>query len=469
MGEIVELPEQKYVDVLVVGAGTAGLYAAWRLKKLGLSVLCVERTKPGRGGAQWVNGVPAWSFAELGLRDRSLERGDLFSMGPASGSCRFTVADNPVLDVDMRELNQELHELCEAADVDLWFESSVVAHKVDAGGLREVTVRRGEQNREYVEVCARLFVDASGLKGSLRKSLVSMADIWPDIAPSDLCAAAQYVMNIRSMDDARAFLATTNLRDREAMGWLGVHGGFSLLRVHVDLEQEEVSLLTGSIAEQGTPSGKRILQNFVDRHDWIGDAKFGGSRVIPLRRPYSVLGAGRIALIGDSASQVFAPHGSGIAMGMLGGLHLASVVEKVLAAHGDIGSDQALWDYSRDFHTAWGGILAFGDAFRRFSQSLSAHDMDELFRSGLMTSHLLRDGLTQLKPTVDLASLPMQARALFMMPRLGARLVNVLGRLPLCLASTTSYPTVLPSSLESPMAYELLMRSLVDTVSKGDA
>ena len=276
-------------------------------QKLGLSVLCVERTKPGRGGAQWVNGVPAWSFAELGLRDRSLERGDLFSMGPASGSCRFTVADNPVLDVDMRELNQELHELCEAADVDLWFESSVVAHKVDAGGLREVTVRRGEQNREYVEVCARLFVDASGLKGSLRKSLVSMADIWPDIAPSDLCAAAQYVMNIRSMDDARAFLATTNLRDREAMGWLGVHGGFSLLRVHVDLEQEEVSLLTGSIAEQGTPSGKRILQDFVDRHDWIGDAKFGGSRVIPLRRPYSVLGAGRIALIGDSASQVFAP------------------------------------------------------------------------------------------------------------------------------------------------------------------
>ena len=102
------------------------------------------------------------------------------------------------------------------------------------------------------------------------------------------------------------------------MGWLGVHGGFSLLRVHVDLEQEEVSLLTGSIAEQGTPSGKRILQNFVDRHDWIGDAKFGGSRVIPLRRPYSVLGAGRIALVGDSASQVFAPHGSGIAMGMLG-------------------------------------------------------------------------------------------------------------------------------------------------------
>ena len=76
-------------------------------------MLCVERTKPGRGGAQWVNGVPAWSFAELGLRDRSLESGDLFSMGPASGSCRFTVSDNPVLDVDMRELNEELHELCE--------------------------------------------------------------------------------------------------------------------------------------------------------------------------------------------------------------------------------------------------------------------------------------------------------------------------------------------------------------------
>ena len=208
-------------------------------------------------------------------------------------------------------------------------------------------------------------------------------------------------------------------------------------------------------------------QDFVDRHDWIGDAKFGGSRVIPLRRPYSVLGAGRIALVGDSACR-FLPPWQWHCDGHVGGLHLASVVEKVLAAHGDIGSDQALWDYSRDFHTAWGGILAFGDAFRRFSQSLSAHDMDEL--------SVLADDLTSAAGwtyTIEANGGPCitsnAGTGALMMPRLGARLVNVLGRLPLCLASTTSYPTVLPSSLESPMAYELLMRSLVDTVSKGDA
>ena len=469
MGEAVNLPEQRYVDVLVVGAGTAGLYAAWQLRRLGLSVVCVDRVTRGRGGAQWVNGVPAWSYAKLGLRDRSHERGDIFSMGPASGSCRFTVNDNPVLDIDMRELNQELLDACDQVGVEFWFESSVVAHQVDAGGLRQVTVRRGSPATEYIGVCARLFVDASGLKGCLKKSLVSMCDIWPDVVPSDLCAAAQYVMKINSVEGARAFLETTNLEDKEAMGWLGVHGGFSLLRVHLDLDKREISLLTGSIAEQGTPSGKRILQDFVDRHSWIGEELFGGSRVIPLRRSYSILGAGRVALVGDSASQVFAPHGSGIAMGMLGGQHLAREVEKVLASHGDIGSDQALWAYSRSFHNAWGGILAFGDAFRRFSQSLSAHDMDELFRSGLMTPHLLRDGLTQLKPTVDLASLPSQARALISLPALGRRLVNVLGRLPLCLAATTAYPKDLPTNLKSPMAYELMLQSLVDTVSKGDA
>ena len=205
---------------------------------------------------------------------------------------------------------------------EIWFETSVVAQQVDAGGLRHVTVRRDKQGLEYLDVCARLFVDASGLKGCLKKSIVSMCDEWPDIAPSDLCAAAQYVLKIRSVEGAKTFLKTTQLRDKEAMGWLGGHGGFSLLRVHLDLEQEEVSLLTGSIAEQGIPSGKRILSDFVERHSWIGEENFGGSRVIPLRRPYSVLGAGRVALIGDSASQVFAPHGSGIAMGMLGGQHL---------------------------------------------------------------------------------------------------------------------------------------------------
>jgi len=461
-----KLSKQKYVDVLIVGAGTAGLYAAWQLRRLGLSVTCVDRVSRGRGGAQWVNGIPAWSYDKLGLRDRGHEQGDLFSMGPASGSCRFTVRNNPVLDVDMRELNQELLDLCEQVGVELWFETSVVAQQVDAGGLRHVTVRRDKQGLEYLDVYARLFVDASGLKGCLKKSLVSMCDEWPDIAPSDLCAAAQYVLKIRSVEGAKTFLKTTQLRDKEAMGWLGGHGGFSLLRVHIDLEHEEVSLLTGSIAEQGIPSGKRILSDFVERHSWIGEENFGGSRVIPLRRPYSVLGAGRVALIGDSASQVFAPHGSGIAMGMLGGQHLAMEVAKVLETHGDIGSDQALWAYSRSFHQTWGGILAFADAFRRFSQSLSSHDMDELFRSGLMTPHLLRDGLTQLKPTVDLTSLPAQARALVSLPKLGQRLVNVLGRLPLCLAASKAYPKALPAS-GSPRAYELMMRSLVDTVSKG--
>lgn len=469
VGDSENLPEQKYVDVLVVGAGTAGLYAAWRLRKLGLSVTCVDRVARGRGGAQWVNGVPAWSFAELGLKDRSGERGDVFSMGPASGSCRYTVHDNPVLDIDMRDLNEELLSLCERAGVELWFDTSVVAHQVDAGGLRQVSIRRGNPGTEYLEVCARLFVDASGLKGALKKSLVSMCEQWPEIAPSDLCAAAQYVMKIDSIEGARKFLKTTRLADKEAMGWLGGYGGFSLLRVHVDLEHEHVSLLTGSIAEQGIPSGKRILQNFVEQHDWIGAELFGGSRVIPLRRAYSVLGAGRIALVGDSASQVFAPHGSGIAMGMLAGKHLAETLASVLEQHGDIGSDQALWGYSSSFHETWGGILGFADAFRRFSQSLSAHDMDELFRSGLMTPHLLRDGLTQLKPSVDLASLPLQARAIVRLPRLGVRLVNVLGRLPLCLAAAAAYPKALPASPQSPMAYELLMRSLVDTVSKGDA
>ena len=53
----------------------------------------------------------------------------------------------------------------------------------------------------------------------------------------------------------RPFLATTNLRDREAMGWLGVHGGFSLLRVHVDLEQEEVSLLPVQLPSKERPVG----------------------------------------------------------------------------------------------------------------------------------------------------------------------------------------------------------------------
>ena len=55
------------VDVVVVGAGTAGAAAAAFCAERGLKTICVERAPLDRAGAAWVNGVPAWAFSRAGL------------------------------------------------------------------------------------------------------------------------------------------------------------------------------------------------------------------------------------------------------------------------------------------------------------------------------------------------------------------------------------------------------------------
>ena len=53
-----------HVDLLVVGAGTAGAALAGAAASRGLSVLAVDRGPLELAGASWVNGVARDAFAE---------------------------------------------------------------------------------------------------------------------------------------------------------------------------------------------------------------------------------------------------------------------------------------------------------------------------------------------------------------------------------------------------------------------
>lgn len=177
--------------------------------------------------------------------------------------------------------------------------------------------------------------------------------------------------------------------------------------------------------------GKAILERFADEHDWVGERVFGGSRAIPLRRPFERLTHGRVALVGDAASQVFSAHGSGIAMGLLAGRVLADALDE----------GRGLAGYERDFQRRFGGLLAAYDAFRRFSQTLAREDIAALMRAGLLDGSLSAAGLAQRWPSPDLPALAHKARAVVENPRLAARLGGVLAKMGALAALYAAYPS----------------------------
>jgi flavin-dependent dehydrogenase len=362
------------VDLLVVGAGTAGAATAAFAAEAGMRVVCLDRRPVERAGARWVNGVTRAALAEVGV----VPREGLASPPPfhlIGRRHRVTVRRHDVLDLDMPALVAQLQARATAAGAELRGEVAVIGREDHI-----VTSADGERWR------ARWIVDASGLAGA---GLLNA----PPVAARHLCAAAQGVYEVRDRAGAAAYFASLGVRPGEIAAEVGIAGGYSVrnVRLHGD---DRVAVLTGAIPADGHAGGKALRDDLVRAQPWIGAMISGGSGAIPLRRPREELTDGTVAVIGDAACQVFSAHGSGIGAGMIAG----KLVVDTVARGG------TLFDYERAWHRRFGGLFAAYDAVRRWNQGMTADDIDRVMARGLLDEAFAGAGVDQVAPQVGVAA-----------------------------------------------------------------
>lgn len=438
-------------DVLIVGAGPSGTHLASLLGRAGLSVILLDKNPSGEAGASWVNGIPLWMFEGAGLGKPEPE--ELHSAG-----ARFTVIDpthqsrvsilSPFLtDIDMRKFGKRLLQTAEnSPNVRVFHEILIQSFELDSNGRPIAACSKQDRFK------AQLFVDVSGLAAVVRKNTPFLKELCPAVEPADLCRAAQEVRQIRDPHGALEFLSIQKAQSAEILSWVGVAGGFSLMRVQIEPDLKTINFLTGTRALFGVPSGARLIQNFMARHPWVGDKIFGGQRAIPIRYPYANLVAPGVALLGDSACQVYAAHGSGVGIGLLAAKQLAVCV--IEAAHQglDIGSLSALWPYTDRFHREYGALLLMSDLVRRFSQTLSPYEVHQMIAGGLMTEGILRSSLLQQHPEFNLTELLGQLRGLVSAPGLAFKMGLAFRKVPQILLAVKQYPN--KPDLPKVFAYE---------------
>ena len=419
-------------DAVVAGAGIPGTACAGMLARAGLSVLLVDARSEDNAGARWVNGVPARAFDVAGIaRPTGAElvaSGGTFTLTGPSGAHHVHLDDHGVVEVDMRLLGRRLREDARKAGVTLRFDQPVSEIEVKHGRLTNVTIGRDT-------VRAPLFVDATGLPAVLRRAVFPG---WPSVSREHLCTAAQMVHTIADHEGAARWLSSVRGRAGHVLAKVGLAGGYSVLNVRVDLERGEVAVLTGTVPDMPQrPSGLRLLDDFVAENPWIGPRLFGGSGAIPLRRPYSRLGAPGLALIGDAACLTFAGHGSGIATG----LFAARLLSDVVRSSGDPGSLETNWSYAAKLHHAQGGLLLAYDLVRRATQQLGADETDTMFAADLASQASLRAGFDQEPPPLGLSEMIRTARKGLTTPRLSLRLARALRHLPAAVKHGRTYPS----------------------------
>lgn len=410
------------VDVVVVGAGTAGANAAYQLARRGMSVVLVEKREPAAAGARWHNGVLDWQFERAGLEppcapERVSDGRTVHLFGP-DGTLGATVSPSPVVTADMVLLGARLRTAAADRGVEVMGGVPHLSARFDGDRLRELELADGTVLR------AGLFVDASGRRGVLRSASPVLARWCPPVRGDELCSASDFRLRVADADGARRFLARFGVEPGGAVSIVGTDGGFSTRGLTISEDLDEVAVLVGCLANGRYGTGPRMLAGLRATETWIGEPISGGSGVIPLRRPYPRSTAPGLALVGDAACQVFPAHGSGIGTGLIAGSMLADAV----AGEADPGDEAVLWRYQAAFQRELGGTLAAFDGFRRMSTALGTEGVREMVGAGLMSPQMARTGLDQTWRTPPPGDLPAMAARLARRPRLASLMVPMLLR-----------------------------------------
>lgn len=436
------MSRQLSFDVVVVGGGSAGAFAAACLARDGRRVALLEERARHQAGARWVNGVPAWMFEAAGVdppqgEERCFGPGPFSVLGP-SGGFRVVLPENPLLFCDMRRLVGRLQELAAAAGARLFERCRAGDLTLEQGrpvALSAVLAdRRGAERARAFR--ARLFVDASGLSGVLRRQIPHLQRHCPTPVAERLCQAQQAVWRITDRAQAARFMEEAGCRPGETLSWTGIDGGFSTLTLTIDEGIERAALLCGTVPGGQRRSPAEHLSAFVQENRWLGERLFGGGGHIPLRRPFERIAAAGIALVGDAASMVYAAHGSGTGYGLIAARALAAAVR----AHDDPGSAEATFSYQESFVREHGGALAAADAFCRMVQSLGGDEVEQVIRAGMVSEGALRASLEHRVPTVRDVRLPALGVGLLRAPGLALRLAPHLGRMTAAQALYAGHP-----------------------------
>jgi flavin-dependent dehydrogenase len=412
------------VDVVVVGAGTAGAGVALQFARRGRTVLLLEQRAADKGGARWDNGVVPWHFERAGIDvpepPECVERGTTVMVGPDGTS--FVLPENPVLDTDMRALGARLLDGAMAHGARVVDHVRDVQVELRGGRVRRVGFRVGDGPPTHVD--AELFVDASGRQGALRRQVPTLARWCPEVSAAGLCSAAQYAHEVADTAGAVSFLEAHGAAPGDTVSFLGFAGGFSLVSIAVTHDLRGVSVLTGTLGEREWGTGPSLMSWARAHHRWIGEPEFGGAGLIPLRRPYARCTAPGVALVGDAACQMFPAHGSGIGISLVAGAMLAEAT----TGRDDLGAEGPLWDYQASFQREHGGTLAAFDVVRRLSSRLGTPGVAEMFRSGLVGPDSTLAGLRQEWWSPAPSELPRLAAGLAARPALAARVLPALAR-----------------------------------------
>ena len=375
--------ENKFFDVIIVGAGTGGTTAARFTAKKGLNVCLIDRKKREDIGTKICgDAVGNEIFDILKINHPKDEELSCHIKGakiysPNLKKC-ITLVDPKQAGyiVNRLEFGQRLLNEALDAGVNKFLDKTMVLDLLYKNGtINGVQVKL--ENGEKADLRANIIIDASGFYSPLRKKVRSSL-IEKDVLREDSILCYREIVKFSPKDqEVQDPDYITLILDQEK-----APGGYIWY-----FPKNESSLNIGIGAFMDYRGKVKDLYRMNVYNEFIKTSKVdilsSGGGVVPVRRPLWSCADNGFMLVGDSACQVNPLHGGGIDPSMRAGYHAAN--STVHAIENNNNSINELWDYNYNVMTSFGAEFASLDLLRIVLQSLSNEDLNFGLERDLLT------------------------------------------------------------------------------------
>ena len=378
-----------FFDCLIVGAGCAGCTLAKKLAEAGFKVALIERKARNRIGHVWEVALEKAVFGRINIKfppKKYWEEGPDISRYYVMNMDNHLQIDSSNDDgffIRHNRFNNHLLGLAEKAGAELrdkhWVSELIIDNT--NGSVTGITGNRHTffGSRQF-GMKANVVVDASGIDAVLRRQTPDDFLIKRNIHRQDYAYGWNEVREV-SRSQADQLQDALGLAPGMLYTRLGKYRAYVVLHLRKNLT---VNLIFGAAYSKGGDNARKMCKRFLEENPYFGKLLYGGGGMIPLRRSIDSMTASGFLCIGDAACQVIPTMGSGVASSM----HAADIAARVITdAHNRQNfSREQLWTYNHKYQTKRGAVLASYDIIRRFLQSISSEDMDEVFRAHLITN-----------------------------------------------------------------------------------